>query len=265
MSKIDLLSIPTKAPEGFTKKECRKKLKEYAKEIGELQNLMYAEGKHSLLVVLQGMDASGKGGATRKVFRGVNPLGIKVHSFKGPTKEELSHDFLWRVHKQVPAKGMIQIFDRSHYEDVLITRVEGWIDDETAKERFHLINYFERLLKHNNTTVLKFYLHVSEEEQKARFYERIALPEKQWKYGPEDLEKAKQWPAYRKVYEDVFEHGSEIFPWMIVPTDDNWYKEYFVAKTVLETMRGFNMQYPKGDIDFESADVKAILQEFQEA
>ncbi len=257
--KYDLLAIPTTPPEGYSKKKTRAKTKELTKELDELQNLMYAEGKHSILVVLQGMDASGKGGATKKVFRYVNPLGVHVHSFKKPTKEEMAHEFLWRVHKHAPQKGMIQIFDRSHYEDVLITRVEGWVDDETAAEKFQHINAFERLLKHNGTTILKFYLHVSEAEQRRRFYERVMLPEKRWKYGPEDLEKATQWPAYRRMYEEAFEHCSEVFPWIIVPTDENWYKEYVISKTVVETMRSFNMQYPKGEIDIDSAEVQALI------
>jgi len=264
MGKINLLSISTKPPKGLKKKDIKKETKKLAKELGELQYTMYAENKRSLLVVLQGMDASGKGGTIRKVFSEVNPMGIKVKGFKAPSKNELAHDYLWRVHQVTPAKGMIQVFDRSHYEDVLITRVNGWVDDETAYKRFEHINAFEKMLDDCGTTVLKFYLHVSEKEQHKRFYERLSIPEKRWKYSDDDLEKAKQWPNYRKVYEEVIEHCGTNNPWFIVPTDDNWYKEYVVVKTVVETLKGFNMKFPKGQIDFDDPDTIKLVQSFKE-
>ncbi|MET3881669.1 PPK2 family polyphosphate kinase [Niastella sp. OAS944] len=212
--------------------------------MNELQNLLYAESKHAVLVVLQGMDASGKDGVIRKVFGALNPQGVQVHSFKAPTEEELSHDFLWRVHKAVPAKGSIQIFNRSHYEDVLITRVHKWIDEKTVKKRMKAINDFEQLLQeHNSTTILKFYLHISPEEQEQRLQERIHNPAKQWKYNEKDFEEAKLWDDYRAAYEDCFEQCNDV-PWTIVPADQNWYKEYIIAHTLQKALEKLNMQYP---------------------
>jgi PPK2 family polyphosphate:nucleotide phosphotransferase len=180
----------------------------------------------------------------KNVFGGLNPQGITVTSFKAPTAEELSHDFLWRIHRHTPAKGMIQVFNRSHYEDVLITRVHGWCDDETARKRFQAINDFERILQqHNNTHVLKFYLHISPEEQQERLKERMENPEKAWKYNANDFEEAKRWNDYMKMYEDVFQYCNEP-QWIIVPADQNWYKEYLIAKTLADTLAGLNMQYP---------------------
>jgi polyphosphate kinase 2 (PPK2 family) len=172
-----LSEISTKAPKEFDKKETKEATAKLLIELDELQNLLYAQGKHSVLIVLQGLDASGKDGAIRKVFGQMNPQGVRVQSFKAPTEEELSHDFLWRIHEHAPEKGMIQIFNRSHYEDVLITRVHGWCDDATATRRFDAINDFEELLSlHNNTQILKFYLHISREEQAERLGERIKIP-----------------------------------------------------------------------------------------
>src|SRR5688572_1831034 len=169
-----LKQTDTRAPSGFEKKATKETTKALQEELAELQHLLYAEGKHSVLVVLQGMDASGKDGVVRKVFGCMNPQGVRVQSFKTPTEEEQAHDFLWRVHQHAPAKGMIQVFNRSHYEDVLITRVKGWCDDATAAKRFQAINHFETLLQqHNNTVVLKFYLHLSQEEQSERLQERL--------------------------------------------------------------------------------------------
>lgn len=244
MSTIKLKEISTRAPEDLDKKETKEKTQEILKELDELQYLMFAESKHSLLVVLQGLDASGKDGVIRNVFRAMNPQGVDVKSFKAPTTEELSHDFLWRVHSATPARGSIVIFNRSHYEDILVTRVHQWCDDETARKRMKAINDFEELLTtHNNTTILKFYMHISPEEQQERLQERIDDPMKQWKYNEKDLEEAKHWDDYRKVYEDCFEHCNKV-PWTIVPADQNWYKEYMIAKTVRDTLADLKMKYP---------------------
>ncbi len=239
-----LKSTSTRAPQEFEKEGTRQKTLQLKEQLKDLQNLLYAESKQALLMIIQGMDGSGKDGAIRNVFSGLNPQGVAVQSFKTPTAEELSHDFLWRIHKHVPARGMIQIFNRSQYEDVLITRVHGWCDNETAKKRFQAINDFEHLLQeHNNTKVLKFYLHISPEEQQERLHERINNPAKSWKYNAQDFEEAKRWDEYMKMYEDVFEHCKEI-PWTIVPADQNWYKEYVITQTVTDTLLGLNMQYP---------------------
>ncbi|HZF63034.1 MAG TPA: PPK2 family polyphosphate kinase, partial [Chitinophagaceae bacterium] len=237
--------IYTRAPTELDKKEVKARTQSILEELDGLQNLLYAEGKHSVLVILQGMDASGKDGVIRNVFGRFNPQGVRVQSFKVPTEEELSHDFLWRIHKNVPAKGMIQIFNRSHYEDVLVTRVHGWCDDNKAIERFNAINNFEELLQlHNSTHVLKFYLHISPEEQQLRLDERIHNPEKQWKYNEKDHEERKHWDRYMQMYEDVFLHCNAV-PWNIVPADQNWFKEHVIAKALWELLSGLRMQYPK--------------------
>jgi PPK2 family polyphosphate:nucleotide phosphotransferase len=244
MGKIKLNEIDTRAPQGFDKKDTKDKLEKILAELDELQNLLFAESIHSLLVVIQGMDASGKDGTVRNVFGKLNPQGVLVKSFKEPTPEELSHDFLWRVHAHAPARGMIQIFNRSHYEDILVTRVHNNIDDKTAHKRMKDINHFERLLvEDNHTEILKFYLHISPEEQHARLEERIRNPAKQWKYNDNDLKEAKFWDEYRTMYEDCFEHCDKI-PWHIVPADQNWYKEWLIATAVKEKLKGFGMQYP---------------------
>ena len=244
MSDIKLDNYSTRAPEHLDKGETKDELKQIVEELDELQNMLYAEGKHSVLLVLQGMDASGKDGLVKSVFDGLNPHGIHVQSFKVPTEKELSHDFLWRIHKATPAKGMIQIFNRSHYEDILVTRVHKIIDDATAKKRMKAINDFEQLLvEHNNTQIIKCYLHVSKEEQLERLNERLTLPRKMWKYNSRDFKEREKWDEYRRVYEEAFKNCNYV-PWHIVPADQNWYKAYYVAKTLRDTLKGLNMKYP---------------------
>lgn len=244
MGRINLSDISTKAPDKFKKDETKEKLAKMLVELDDLQNLLYAQSKYSFLIVIQGMDASGKDGAIRNVFGSMNPQGVTVKSFKAPTPEELSHDFLWRVHEAAPPKGMIQIFNRSHYEDILVTRVHRWCDDETARKRMKAINDFEELLtEHNNTQILKFYLHVSANEQRERLSERIKDPKKQWKYNDQDFVEAGHMELYWKMYEDCFEFCNNI-PWTIVPSDQNWYKEYLIASTFLDRLKSLDMQYP---------------------
>lgn len=244
MAKIKLSAISTRAPKKADKEKLKAETEKILVELDELQNRLIAESKHSLLVIIQGMDASGKDGILRDVFGSLNPLGVSVTSFKAPTEKELSHDFLWRVHKAAPAKGMIKIFNRSQYEDILVTRVHGWCDDATAIKRMKAINDFEELLvNHNNTKVLKFYLHVSPAEQQERLQERTHDPRKMWKYNEKDFAEAKLWKKYMKYYEDCFHYCNKV-PWQIIPSDQNWYKEYLIAKTVYDTLKKLNMQYP---------------------
>ncbi|MEJ8816713.1 PPK2 family polyphosphate kinase [Lacibacter sp. H407] len=244
MAKIKLSAISTRAPKKADKEKLKAETEKILVELDELQNRLIAESKHSLLVIIQGMDASGKDGILRDVFGSLNPLGVSVTSFKAPTEEEFSHDFLWRVHKAAPAKGMIKIFNRSQYEDILVTRVHGWCDDATAVKRMKAINDFEELLvNHNNTKVLKFYLHVSPAEQQERLQERTHDPRKMWKYNEKDFAEAKLWKKYMKYYEDCFHYCNKV-PWQIIPSDQNWYKEYLIAKTVYDTLKKLNMQYP---------------------
>jgi PPK2 family polyphosphate:nucleotide phosphotransferase len=194
--------------------------------------------------VIQGMDASGKDGVVRNVLGTMNAQGVTVKSYKAPTADELSHDFLWRIHSHAPAKGMIQLFNRSHYEDIIVTRVHKWCDDKTAEKRMKAINDFEQLLaEHNNTVILKFYLHISPEEQQERLQERIKDPTKQWKYNENDFTEAKLWDDYMAMYEDCFDQCSDI-PWIIVPSDQNWYKEHIIAKKLRDVLKDLKMQYP---------------------
>ena len=240
-----LKDISTKAPKDLDKKETKEQTLKLLEELNELQNRLYAEAKHSVLIILQGMDASGKDGAVKNVLGQLNPMGINVTSFKTPTQEELKHDFLWRIHQHTPEKGMIEVFNRSQYEDVLITRVHKWCDDATAKKRFRAINDFERLLvEHNSTLIFKFYLHISPEEQQQRFKERMEDPAKTYKYNVNDFKEASYWDEYRKMYEDVFENCEEV-PWIIVPADQNWYKEYLIAKTIVKALKELDMKYPQ--------------------
>ncbi len=240
---IKLSAIPTTPPKGWTKDETKDKTKKIAKRIGDLQELMYAENKHSILVVLQGMDSSGKDGATRNVFSYCSPAGTSFCAFKKPTDEEFAHDFLWRVHKQAPAKGELKIFNRSHYEDILIQRVHGWIDKKKVDRRIQAINAFEELLEFdNNTTVLKFYMHLSNKRQGEKLQERIDDPEKNWKHNPGDWEERKLWRKYMNAYQDAINRST--IPWTIVPVDARWYRDYVIAKKVLETLEGFKMKLP---------------------
>ena len=244
MGTIRLSEINTRAPKELNKDQIKEKTKKILDELDELQNLLYAEHKHSVLVVLQGLDGSGKDGVVRNVFGKLNPQGVTVRSFKVPTEEEYAHDFLWRIHVAAPGKGMIQIFNRSHYEDILVTRVHKWCDDKTAKKRMKAINDFEELLQeHNSTHILKFYLHISSEEQQERLAERLHAPNKMWKYNEKDFDEAKLWDIYMNMYEDCFEKCN-IVPWTIVPADQNWYKEYLIASQLYELLKSLNMQYP---------------------
>jgi len=227
----------------WDKEKTKKETKAILKEIGELQNKMYAQQKYSLLIVFQGLDASGKDGLTRGLLKYCNPIGIKTRSFKKPTPEEFAHDFLWRVHRETPAKGDIQIFIRSHYEDILVPSVEGYFSEELIEQRYELINDFEKLLKQNDTRVLKFFLNVSLETQKERLMERVEIREKIWKHKDGDWETRKKFKDYLKVYERIFKECNEV-PWHIVPADKNWQKLYYVAKEVLKTLKSLKLEWP---------------------
>lgn len=230
----------------WNKKEIKEKTKDILKEIGELQYKMYAQQKYSLLVVFQGLDASGKDGLTRGLLKYCNPIGIKIKGFKKPTPEEFAHDFLWRVHKNSPAKGDIQIFIRSHYEDILVPSVEGYYTQELIAQRYSLINDWEKLLEHNDTRILKFYLNVSLEAQEERLNERIQIREKHWKHKDGDWETRKKFAEYLAVYENIFEECNDI-PWHIVPSDKNWQKLYYVADKVLKTLKSMQLEWPNLD------------------
>ncbi len=241
---LRLSEISTRAPSGTDKDEYKKKTTALLQELDELQNLLYAQSKYSVLIVIQGMDASGKDGLIKDVFGSMNPQGVTVKSFKVPTAEEAAHDFLWRIHQHVPAKGMITVFNRSHYEDILVTRVHDLCDDKTAEERVKAINNFEQLLSlHNHTIILKLYLHVSREEQHKRLEERMEIPRKMWKYNANDFKEAELWEHYMKYYEFAFEKCNKI-PWHIIPSDQNWYKSFLVASLLHNHLSTLDMKYP---------------------
>lgn len=240
---IQLADISSDAPEFLTKEAAKAQTAEWVNRIGELQAILYAQKKHSLLVVLQGMDASGKDSAVRNVFADCNPVGLQVTCFKKPTEEEFAHDFLWRVHKHTPSRGMINIFIRSHYEDVLIQRVHQWIDEDRVHKRIQAINAFEELLQFdNNTLVLKFFLHISKEQQEKELKERLSESDKYWKHNANDWKEREYWAQYMRCYEDVINRST--IPWTIVPVDQRWYRDYVISKTIATALENLKLQYP---------------------
>lgn len=215
------------------------------KELREWQTRLYAEGKQKLLIVLQAMDAGGKDGTIGNVFQGVNPQGVRVQSFKVPSKEELDHDFLWRVHKVVPGKGMMGVFNRSHCEDVLVVRVHNIVAEAVWRPRYEQINQFEKLLHDTGTRILKFYLHISKKEQKKRFQERLADPSKHWKFSLEDVAKRNYWDDYMAAYQEMLEKTTTSWaPWYVIPADQKWYRDLAISRVLLHTLREMNPQYP---------------------
>lgn len=222
------------------------------RELVDGQTRLYAEGRRKVLVVFQATDTGGKDGTIRKVFRGVNPQGVRVTPFKAPTPDELAHDFLWRVHKAVPAAGMIGVFNRSHYEDVLAVRVLQLAPESVWRPRYRQINEFEKLLVDTGTTVLKFYLHISREEQKKRLQKRLDNPKKHWKFSLEDLEKRKLWDVTMAAYEEMLNQcTTDYAPWYAIPADQKWYRNLAVARVLVDALRKLDPQYPKPKDDLE--------------
>lgn len=241
--KLNLGNIDTKPPEGMDKKQMKKKTKELAKEIAVLQEQFYANHDRSMLVVLQGMDSSGKDGTTREIFRYASPNGVKAISYKKPTEEEFGHDFLWRIHKNTPKKGHIHVFNRSHYEDILIQYVHDWIDDEKRDERMAAINAFEHLLVTDaKTIIVKLYLHLSNERQKEKLEERKLEEDKFWKHNPGDWDERKHWDDYREAYQYVLDNSQ--YPWTVVPADSRTYRNYVATKKIHEILTDLNMTWP---------------------
>jgi len=215
-------------------------------QLEALQEILYAQGRHKVLVVLQGMDTSGKDGVIRKVFEGVNPQGVRVAAFKVPTPVELAHDYLWRVHTQVPGGGEMVIFNRSHYEDVLVVRVHNLVPPERWRSRYDQINAFEQLLAQEGTTILKFYLHINKEEQRQRLLDRLDTPDKRWKFNPGDLKERELWGEYQKAYEDVLEKTSTDWaPWILVPANRKWYRDLIISAALVDALGGLKMEYPQ--------------------
>jgi PPK2 family polyphosphate:nucleotide phosphotransferase len=221
-------------------------LKEHLDELARLQSLFYADRRFGLLIVLQGMDAAGKDGTIKHVMSGLNPLGVNVVPFKAPNEDELAHDFLWRIHRHAPARGQIAIFNRSQYEDVLVVRVHELVPRKVWKRRFKQINQFERILTLNNTVLLKFFLHISKDEQKKRLLERLQEPKHYWKFSRRDVEERRYWSAYTAAYEDALSKCSTKWaPWHVVPANHKWYRNLVVAQTVVEALRDLKLRYPE--------------------
>lgn len=250
--KLDLTQVLTRGGDvaGMGRDTAEREFKEWRKELRELQYRLYAEDKRKVLIVLQALDAGGKDGTIRNVFQGVNPQGVKVASFKSPTKLELEHDFLWRIHQHVPSKGTIGVFNRSHYEDVLIVRVQDIVPESVWRPRYEHINRFEKLLADTGTTILKFYLHISKDEQKERLQDRLDRPEKNWKFEPGDLIQRKKWDGYREAFEDVFEYTSTDYaPWYVIPADQKWYRNWAIMNILVSTLREMDPQFPEAGVD----------------
>ena len=246
MSKsIHLDKLPTQPTDKITKAQAEKETVKLIEKLSVIQNKLYAQREYAVLIVLQGMDASGKDGAVKNVFSGVNPAGCNVKSFKAPTEEEKAHHFLWRINLECPEKGMFKIFNRSHYEDILVPSVEKYVNEKGIKERMREINSFEKGLIRNKTIVMKFYLHVSHNEQLRRLEDRKTDEHKRWKYQQEDVAAIAKHDEYKNVYDKIFKHCNEEAKWHIIPADTKWYKNYKILKTIVETLEEYKIDYPE--------------------
>jgi PPK2 family polyphosphate:nucleotide phosphotransferase len=233
--------------------EARAELAGLVEHIADLQARLYAEDERSLLVVLQGIDAAGKDSSVKHVFGGTNPQGVRVYSFKEPSNEEAAHDFLWRYHQHTPGQGMIHVFNRSHYEDVLVVRVKGLVPEERWRSRYDSINDFERMLAREGTTIVKFFLHISKDAQMERFRERLEREDKHYKFSANDIRERRHWDAYQEAYEEAINHTStEWAPWYMVPADHKWYRNLVVARTVATVLEEMNPRWPEPEEDLES-------------
>ena len=249
-SKLKLANRDPDDTQGTSKEKAARELAKHETAMADLQELLYAEKKHALLIVLQALDAGGKDGTIRHVMSRVNPQSCAVTSFKAPTAEELGHDFLWRVHKAVPIKGTIGIFNRSHYEDVLIARVHKLVPKSVWSERYGQINDFESLLDENGVKILKFFLHISKDEQKKRFEARLADPTKLWKASEADFAERRYWDDYSDAFEDALSKCSvHHAPWYVIPANKKWFRNLAISQIIVETLGGLNMKYPKAQID----------------
>jgi PPK2 family polyphosphate:nucleotide phosphotransferase len=228
------------------RKEAELRHEENVHVLNELQFMMHAEGKRSLLVVLQAMDSGGKDGAIRRVFGPLNPQGVRVASFKAPSSLERAHDFLWRIHQVTPKRGEIKVFNRSHYEDVLVVRVKNLVPEPVWRKRYTHLNNFEDLLSDNDTLVLKFFLHISKEEQRARLQERIDNPDRNWKFSHADLEERKSWERYQEAFDEALvQTSTERAPWYVIPSDRKWFRNYAISTIVRQTLEAQKMKFPE--------------------
>jgi len=235
---------------GWEKHEALLALQDNLKKLSELQYKLYADGRHAFLVVLQAIDAGGKDGTVHDIFTSMNPQGCVVTSFKAPTSDELKHDYLWRVHQNVPARGMVGVFNRSHYEDVLVVRVENLVPEEVWKRRYAHLNDFERMLTDCNVHVIKLFLQISKAEQKQRFQERLSDPSKFWKFNEDDLAKRKHWAAYQEAFEAMLARCStEHAPWYVIPSDRKWFRNLAVSEILVSALRGLPLKFPEPTVD----------------
>lgn len=246
---VSLKSFPTRADNFHNDRHnAEKEFRKLRDEFIKWQAALYAEHEQKILIVLQAIDAGGKDGTIRKILKGVNPQGVRVTSFKKPTVHELERDFLWRVHRCVPAKGMIGVFNRSHYEDVLAVRVNRLVPVDIWECRYDVINQFEQHLASSGTRILKFFLHISKEEQKQRFQDRIDDPDKHWKFDADDLAKRELWDDYRAAFEDMLNRCTTTYaPWYVIPADQKWYRNLAIMRAIVSALREMNPQYPKAD------------------
>ncbi|MBN1400019.1 MAG: polyphosphate kinase 2 family protein [Anaerolineae bacterium] len=244
-TKVDLSAIDTRQSDGLSKKEGREQLVPIKEHLNELQELLYATEKHALLILLQGMDTSGKDGVIKHVVEAFNPQGCQISGFKVPSREELGHDFLWRVHKVTPPRGMVGIFNRSQYEDVLVVRVEGLVPESVWRQRYQAINAFEELLAENGVVIVKFFLHISAEEQLERLEDRLANRRDQWKFKVGDLDARAKWSEYMAAYAEALQRCSTAHaPWYIIPADRKWYRNLIVSQILLETLEELKLEWP---------------------
>ena len=252
---VDLDQHDPNSRRGFDggKREGKQELPDLTRQLAGLQRRLWAESAQSLLVVLQAMDTGGKDGTIRHVFKGVNPQGVDVHGFGVPTEEELAHDYLWRVHHHTPADGRIAIFNRSHYEDVLVVRVKELVPGEVWSRRYDHIRSFEKMLSDEGTTIVKIFLHISKEEQKERFEARLEEPDKSWKFRRGDLDDRALWDDYQEAYEEALsETSTEYAPWYVVPANRKWYRNLVVSSILIETLEAMNPQFPEPEPDLAS-------------
>ena len=248
--RVQLHDDHTSSTFGWEKPEAIAMLEENRKKLNDLQYKLYADGRHALLVVLQAIDAGGKDGTVRDIFTAMNPQGCIVTSFKAPTAEELKHDYLWRVHQRVPALGMVGVFNRSHYEDVLIVRVEKLVPKSVWRERYAQINEFERMLTSNSVRIIKLFLQISKDEQKKRLEDRLKDPNRQWKFSPEDLVKRQQWPEYQKAFEAMLtECSTSQAPWYVIPADKKWFRNLAVSQILATEMSRLPLRFPEPAYD----------------
>jgi PPK2 family polyphosphate:nucleotide phosphotransferase len=250
---VDLVALDTADKGGFDDRtDADDEMPAIVERIADLQARLYAEEERSLLVVLQGIDAAGKDSSVKHVFRGVNPQGCRVYTFKQPSADEAAHDFLWRYHQDTPGRGMIHVFNRSHYEDVLVVRVKGLVSEERWRSRYDSINDFERMLVREGTVVLKFFLHISKEAQLERFRERLEREDKHYKFSASDVRERRHWDDYQQAFTDMLTHTSTRWaPWHVVPADHKWFRNYVVARTVAGTLEAMDPRWPEPDADVE--------------